>query len=115
MLLVENGTAALTKACGCEVSYLAGSAPVIEKTPSRGSFWSQALGNRTPGIHPCARAVLDATRIVLDQIGNQAFVMGRADQGPFDLACMIAGAETLLEEWQQATTMSRFFNCLSIS
>jgi hypothetical protein len=59
--------------------------------------------------------VLDATRIVLDQIGNQAFVMGRADQGPFDLACMIAGAETLLEEWQQATTMSRFFNCLSIS
>ena len=31
LLLVENGTAALAEACGCEVTYLPGSAPVIEK------------------------------------------------------------------------------------
>ncbi|MGA3264409.1 MAG: uroporphyrinogen decarboxylase family protein [Terracidiphilus sp.] len=31
LLLIENGTAALAKACGCEVTYLAGCAPIIEK------------------------------------------------------------------------------------
>jgi MtaA/CmuA family methyltransferase len=49
-----------------------------------------------PWNSPLSKAVLDATRFLLDSIGEQVFVLGRADQGPFDLACMIAGPETLM-------------------
>jgi MtaA/CmuA family methyltransferase len=91
MLLVENGTAALAEACGCEVTYLHGSAPVIEKT-LLGSLKEVArLKKPDPWNSPLAKAVLEATRYLLDEIGDRAYVMGRADQGPFDLACMLAG------------------------
>lgn len=96
MLIVENGTAALAEACGCEVTYLPGTAPLIEK-PCLASL-SEVGGLRKPDPwnSPLCRAVLEATRFLLDRIGNEVFVMGRADQGPFDLACMIAGPETLM-------------------
>jgi len=98
MLLVENGTASLAEACGCEVSYLQGSAPLIEK-PLLGSLSEvTSLRKPDPWKSPLCRAVLDATRFLLDRIGDQVYVMGRADQGPFDLACMIAGPETLMTE-----------------
>ncbi|KAA6300058.1 MAG: Uroporphyrinogen decarboxylase [Candidatus Ordinivivax streblomastigis] len=34
---------------------------------------------------------LEATRTLVDAIGDHVFVMGRADQGPFSIACMLRG------------------------
>jgi uroporphyrinogen decarboxylase len=98
MLLVENGTAALAEACGCEVTYLPGSAPVIEKPLLASLSDVASLKMPDPWNSPLTHAVLDATRYVLNQIGRQACIMGRADQGPFDLACMLAGPATLMTE-----------------
>ena len=98
MLIVENGTGALAEACGCEVSYTADSAPVIKK-PLLGDLSEIAsLKRPDPTTSPLCRAVLDATRLILDRIGDRVFVMGRADQGPLSLASMIAGPEMLLVE-----------------
>ena len=34
---------------------------------------------------------LEATRTLVDAIGDHVFIMGRADQGPFSIACMLRG------------------------
>ncbi|MDL2221160.1 uroporphyrinogen decarboxylase family protein [Parabacteroides sp. OttesenSCG-928-N08] len=34
---------------------------------------------------------LEATRCLVDEIGDHVFVMGRADQGPFSIACLLRG------------------------
>lgn len=34
---------------------------------------------------------LEATRVLTDAIGDDVFVMGRADQGPFSIACLLRG------------------------
>jgi len=41
---------------------------------------------------------LEATRRLTDAIGDHTFVMGRADQGPFDLLCLLRGTENLMME-----------------
>jgi len=98
MLIVENGTAALGEACGCEVSYTTGSAPVIKKPLLRDLSEIARLKRPNPSGSPLCSAVLYAAQLVLDRIGDQVFVMGRADQGPLSLASMIVGPETLLLE-----------------
>ena len=98
MLIVENGTGALAEACGCELSYTTGSAPVIKKPLLHDLSEVASLKRPDPSGSPLCRAVLDATRLILDRIGDRVFVMGRADQGPLSLAAMIAGPEMLLVE-----------------
>jgi uroporphyrinogen decarboxylase len=39
---------------------------------------------------------LKATRLVVEAIGAEAFIIGRADQGPFSLASMLVGIEEFL-------------------
>ena len=98
MLIVENGTASLAEACGCEVSYATGGAPVVKKPLLCDLSEALSLKAPDPARSPLCRAVLDATRLILERIGDRVFVMGRADQGPLSLASMIAGPETLLME-----------------
>ncbi len=98
MLIVENGTGALAEACGCEVSYTAGSAPVVKRPLLHDLSEVACLKRPDPTRSPLCRAVLDASRLILDRIGDRVFVMGRADQGPLSLASMIAGPELLLLE-----------------
>jgi uroporphyrinogen decarboxylase len=39
---------------------------------------------------------LKATRLAVQEIGKEAFIMGRADQGPYSLASMLLGIEDFL-------------------
>jgi uroporphyrinogen decarboxylase len=112
MLLVENGTAALAEACGCQVSYLPGSAPLIEHAALSNLSEVANLRKPDPWNSPLCKAVLDATRYVLAKIGDRACVMGRADQGPFDLACMIAGPQTLMTEMAVGECDDQIFELL---
>jgi uroporphyrinogen decarboxylase len=96
VLLLENGTAALAEACGCGVEYLTDSAPVSFTPAIQGLDEVDKLVVPDPyRAHPLAQN-LKATRVVAREIGRQAFIMGRADQGPFSLASMILGIETFL-------------------
>lgn len=96
VLLVENGTAALAEACGVQVEYMGESAPVAKK-PAIGSLDEvDNLVIPDPYKDPLLSEMLKATRIVVEEIGNQAFIMGRADQGPFSLACEIRGMSEFL-------------------
>jgi MtaA/CmuA family methyltransferase len=49
-----------------------------------------------PYKHPLLSELLKATRIVVEEIGDRAYVIGRADQGPFSLACEIRGMSEFL-------------------
>jgi MtaA/CmuA family methyltransferase len=39
---------------------------------------------------------LEATRLLVDAIGDHVFVMGRADQGPFSIACLLRGTQQFM-------------------
>jgi len=96
VILVENGTAALAQACGVGVEYMDDTAPV-SFVPAISSLDEV---DRLVVPDPYATAPLaenlKATRLVVEAIGREAFVVGRADQGPFSLASMILGMEGFL-------------------
>jgi uroporphyrinogen decarboxylase len=96
LVILENGTVALAQACGCEVQYLPESAPVLVN-PVLGSLddLDKLVVPDPYKTHPLDQNV-KATRIVDREIGRQAFIMGRADQGPFSLASMLLGVEKFL-------------------
>jgi uroporphyrinogen decarboxylase len=91
MLLVENGTAALAEACGVQVQYQPDSAPVAKEPAIKSLDEVDDLEVPDPYQDPLLSELLKATRIVVNEIGEQAFILGRADQGPFSLACEIRG------------------------
>jgi uroporphyrinogen-III decarboxylase len=96
VLLVENGTAALAEACGCHVEYLTDTAPVSHGAAIRSLDDLDKLALPDPyKAHPL-KENLKATRIIAQEIGDKAFIMGRADQGPFSLASMILGMDVFL-------------------
>lgn len=96
VLLVENGTAALAEACGCHVEYMTESAPVCHGAALASLDEIDKLVVPDPyKAHPLVEN-LRATRIIAQEIGDKAFIMGRADQGPFSLASMILGMDVFL-------------------
>lgn len=96
VLLLENGTTALAEACGCKVEYLADSAPVLTgPILDRVEDVSRLEIPDPYTTHPLSEN-LKSTRLVAEAIGDQAFLMGRADQGPFSLASMLVGMEKFL-------------------
>jgi len=96
VLLLENGTVALAEACGCEVEYLDDSAPVQISPVINSLDDVEKLVMPDPyKTHPLTEN-LKTTQIVASEIGDQAFIMGRADQGPFSLASMLIGLESFL-------------------
>jgi MtaA/CmuA family methyltransferase len=96
LVILENGTVALAQACGCQVEYLADSAPVLVAPVLRNLDDVENLV--MPDVyraHPLVEN-LKTTRLVAAEIGRQAYVMGRADQGPFSLASMLLGIDNFL-------------------
>ncbi|MBI9043299.1 MAG: uroporphyrinogen decarboxylase family protein [Anaerolineaceae bacterium] len=96
ILLVENGTAALAEACGVTVEYLQGSAPVATSPAIKSLDEVEKLKVPDPYKDPLLSELLKTTRIIVDKIGSQAYIIGRADQGPFSLACEIRGMTEFL-------------------
>jgi uroporphyrinogen decarboxylase len=91
VLIVENGTAALAEACGVKVMYQSDTAPVAKEPAIKRLDEVDKLVIPDPYKDPLLSELLKATRIVMQEIGDEAFIMGRADQGPFSLACEIRG------------------------
>jgi len=96
VLLLENGTAALAEACGVQVVYQQDSAPVAQEPAIRNLDDIDRLVVPDPYKDPLLAELLKTTRIVVQEIGDRAFVIGRADQGPFSLACEIRGLSNFM-------------------
>ena len=91
MVILENGTAALAEACGVHVAYQSDTAPVAKEPAIQSLDEVDKLKLPDPYKNPILSQLLKATQIVVGELGNKAFIMGRADQGPFSLACEIRG------------------------
>ncbi len=112
ILLVENGTAALAQACGVQIQYQKDSAPVATEPAIKSLDEVDQLKIPDPYQDPLLSELLKATRIVVDEIGDQAFVIGRADQGPFNLACEIRGMSEFLMDLAIAENLDKVHHLL---
>lgn len=112
VLLVENGTAALAEACGVEVEYLDESAPVSKKPAINSLDEVDQLKVPDPYKDPLLSELLKATRIVVEEIGDKAFIMGRADQGPFSLACELRGMSNFLLDLAMGKELDKVYQLL---
>ena len=91
VITIENGTAALAAACGVNVVYQSDSAPVATEPAIQSLDEVDTLKVPDPYTHPLLSQMLLATRIIVNEIGQEAFIKARGDQGPFSLACEIRG------------------------
>jgi MtaA/CmuA family methyltransferase len=93
---LENGIAALASAVGCRVEFEEDTSPPWVTAPAIGSL--EDLDRLRP-IDPHADGMLPevvkATRLIAEAVGEGAFLLAEADQGPFSLATQIIGVEEL--------------------
>ena len=115
LLILESGTTTLAKACGCGVEYLPNSAPVmvqpvLHSLDELDKLAIPDFANTFP-----LNQNLKATRIVAEEIGPQAYILGRADQGPFSLASMLLGLENFLLALSDPEQHARLHKLLAFS
>ena len=115
LMILENGTVALAQACGCQVEYINGSAPVhIGPAISSLDEIDKLVVPDPYKAHPLIEN-LKATRIVSKEIGDKAFIMGRADQGPFSLASMLLGVQEFLMALADPANKEKLHRLLAFS
>jgi MtaA/CmuA family methyltransferase len=94
---LENGVAALASAVGCRVEFEEDTSPpwvtgpAIERIEDVDRL--RPIDPHTDGMLP---ELLTATRLIAERVGDDAFLLAEADQGPFSLATQIVGIEELL-------------------
>lgn len=96
MLLLENGTACNAQACGVKVIYREDSSPVATEPVVNNISDLDLLQVPDPYKAFPMCEILKATKIVVGEIGKQAWIVGRADQGPMDLACQLRGTQRFM-------------------
>lgn len=99
--VIDIDDASLAEACGSKVIFdnLDEPALVDEHNPLVTDL-RQVPDLRLPDPLKDGRlpAWLEATERLVEAIGDHVFIMGRADQGPFDLLCLLRGTENLMME-----------------
>lgn len=96
MILLENGTGCNAEACGAHVTYRDDAAPVADEPILASLDEVDRLEVPNPETTFPMSEVLKATRILAKEIGDKAWIVARADQGPFDLAAELFGMENLM-------------------
>jgi uroporphyrinogen decarboxylase len=97
MIDLENGVAALASAVGCTVEFHEDTSPPWVTAPALERIEDvdelRPIDPRTDGMLP---GVVRATELISERLGDRAFLLAEADQGPFSLATQIVGIEELL-------------------
>ena len=97
MIDLENGVAALASAVGCTVEFEEDTSPPWVTAPALERIEDvdqlQPIDPSSDGMLP---EILKATRLISEEVGDRAFLLAEADQGPFSLATQIVGIEELL-------------------
>lgn len=93
---LENGTAAMAEACGCQAEYPEHEPPRVVRPALRDLDDVGRLLPVDPERDGVLPELLDATRRVKAGVAGRACIKGEADQGPFDLAALLLGPEPFL-------------------
>jgi uroporphyrinogen decarboxylase len=96
VLDLENGTAAMAEALGCEVEYPQNQPPRVVKPALKRLEDVAHLKAVDPQRDGTLPLLLEATRRVRAGLGDRACIVGEADQGPFSLAGLLVGMEKWL-------------------
>jgi len=96
--IIDVDDAALAEACGASVVYREDSVAVVkESTPCLKDLRDiDFLQMPDPLKDGRLYQWLETTQRVSERIGKEALVMGRADQGPFSLLCLLRGAQQFM-------------------
>jgi len=95
---IENGTAAMAAALGCEVEYPTFEPPRVVRPILSDLRHLDELTQVNPTHSGPLPELLKAVALTRQAVGSQACIVGEADQGPFGLAGLLAG----MEEWLSA-------------
>jgi uroporphyrinogen decarboxylase len=97
MIDLENGVAALASAVGCAVGFEEDTSPPWVTGPALERIEDvDQLRPIDPARDGMLPEVVLATRLIAERLGDRAFLLAEADQGPFSLATQIVGIEELL-------------------
>ena len=96
--VIDFDDATLAEACGAKVIYRDNEPAIVDESDLALKDLRDVDRLKLPDPWSSGRLPvwLEATRLLVDRIGDHVFVMGRADQGPFDLACLLRGPQHLL-------------------
>jgi MtaA/CmuA family methyltransferase len=96
--VIDFDDSSLAEACGAKVIYRDDEPAVVDNSAPVVADWRDLDSLKLPDPWKDGRLPvwLETTRLLVERIGSYAFVMGRADQGPFSLACLLRGPERLM-------------------
>jgi MtaA/CmuA family methyltransferase len=96
--VIDFDDASLAEACGAKVIFRADEPAVVDESDPvvKDLDAVDALVPPDPWRAGRLPVWLDATRQLAERIGDHVWIMGRADQGPFSLACLLRGTQQFM-------------------
>lgn len=98
--IIDFDDATLAEACGAKVIFRDHDPAIVDESEPLITDYEQVKDLPLPSPENSGRLCLwlETTRRLVEMTNNEIFVMGRADQGPFSLACLLRGAENFMED-----------------
>ena len=96
--VIDFDDATLAEACGAKVIFREDEPAIVDEAELVVKDLRDVERLRLPDPWKDGRLPiwLEATRLLKDRIGDHVFIMGRADQGPFSLACLLRGPQQFM-------------------
>jgi MtaA/CmuA family methyltransferase len=96
--VIDFDDASLAEACGAKVIYRDEEPAIVDDSePLLKTLEAiEDIAIPDPPASPRLSHWLEATRLLADAVGDHVFIMGRADQGPFTLACLLRGIQQFM-------------------
>lgn len=96
--IIDIDDSTLAEACGAKVKYRDDSVAVVMENEPLITDLRQIDDLKMPDPEKDGRLPewLETTSRIAEKIGKEAFVMGRADQGPFSLLCLLRGTQEFM-------------------
>ena len=91
--VIDFDDASIAEAIGAKVIFRDDEPAIVDESVPLLRDLRQVYCLKEPDIYSSGRLNewLEATRILREKIGDHVFIMGRADQGPFSIACLLRG------------------------
>jgi MtaA/CmuA family methyltransferase len=102
--VIDFDDATLAEACGAKVHYRDDEPAVVDESAPVVRDLRDVDSLKLPDPWTAGRLPvwLEATQCLIRRVGKETFVMGRADQGPFTLACLLRGAQQFMMDLAEA-------------
>jgi len=96
--VIDFDDATLAEACGAKVIFRDDDPAIVDESVPVVKDLRDLDKLRLPDPWKDGRLPiwLEATSLLTERLGDHVFIMGRADQGPFSLACLLRGAEQFM-------------------